>query len=164
MKLPRYEAVHVTPDYPSAQNVSHRCVCGSFTPLQKSARQVLTMEKLAPLKLQFSKVLQVQISLLRALASIGLESTPCAFQNVLFHFSSSIRTWVIGQNVWSMSSLEFIVDCSHGTTEMLIMWIWQYPQICQDPKVKEITWLSAQLAKSLIQMTCCHLHECHFTL
>ena len=36
-------------------------------------------------------------------------------------------------------------------------WIWK------DPVIKEITWLSVQLAKSLIQVTCWHLHEGHLT-
>ncbi len=40
-------------------------------------------------------------------AGSGIYSTPWAFQNVLCHFSSSIRTWVIGQNVTDMGSLEF---------------------------------------------------------
>ncbi len=77
------------------------------------------------------------------------------FQNVLWHFSSSIRTWVIGQNVGDMSSLEiqFIVDCSCCTTEMVL------EQILQDPKIKMSTWLSAQLARSLGQVTGCHLYE-----
>ncbi len=62
----------------------------------------------------------------------------------------------MGQNVWGMSPLEIliIVVYSFDTTDMLLK------EIGQDLKILKITWLSAQLAKSLMQVTECHFHEC----
>ena len=75
--------------------------------------------------------------------------------NIMFHWFINLK-----MNVDYKTAL----ICAQPILDSMVSYLMVLERIWQDPKIKKITWLSAQLAKSLSRVTGCQLHECQLAL